>query len=286
MVKGIDGTTSLVAVLGHPVEHSLSPTMHNAAFRALDMNWVYVACDVVPEQIADALHGAQTLGFRGLNLTVSLKEVAVRAVDRLADSAARLGSVNTVEMTEDGLVGHNTDGTGFIRSVQEDLGMSLSGKHVVVVGSGGAAAAILHATLDAGADFVTVANRTFERGVRLCETAIETAGKDVPVRAIPLKDLERWQDKVDLVVNATSLGWRSDDPVPVPEMFLREGISVLDTCYNPQGTPLLEAARRCGLPCTDGLGMLVHQGAAAFEIWTGQDAPVEVMKKALSAEGT
>ncbi len=285
MVKEIDGSTSLVAVLGHPVKHSLSPTMHNAAFRALDMNWVYMACDVVPEQFVDALHGAQVLGLRGLNITVSLKEVAARAVDRLTESAARLGSVNTIEMTEDGLVGHNTDGTGFIRSVQEDLGMSLGGKRVVVVGAGGAAAAILHAALDAGAECVTVANRTFERGVRLCETAVETAGKPVPVRAIPLKDLESWQDKVDLVVNATSLGWRPDDPVPVPEMFLQEGISVLDTCYNPEGTPLLEAARRCGLPCADGLGMLVHQGAAAFEIWTGQEAPVEVMKEALRAEG-
>jgi shikimate dehydrogenase len=285
MVKGIDGSTSLVAVLGHPIEHSLSPTMHNAAFRALDMNWIYVACDVVPEQLVDALRGAQALGLRGLNLTVSLKEVAARAVDRLAKSADRLGSVNTIEMTEDGLVGHNTDGTGFVRSVQEDLGMSLSGKHVVVVGAGGAAAAILHAALDAGADFVTVANRTFERGVRLCETAAETVGKAVPVRAIPLKDLETWQEKVDLVVNATSLGWQPDDPVPVPEVFLLEGISVLDTCYNPQGTPLLEAARQRGLPCADGLGMLVYQGAAAFEIWTGQEAPVEVMKEALRAEG-
>ena len=259
--------------------------MHNAAFRALDMNWVYVACDVVPEQLIDALRGARALGLRGLNLTVSLKEVGARAVDRLAESAARLRSVNTIEMTEDGLVGHNTDGTGFVRSVQEDLGMSLGGRHVVVVGAGGAAAAILHAAVDAGAGSVTVANRTFERGVRLCETAVQTAGKAVPVRAIPLKDLESRQDKVDLVVNATSLGWRPNDPVPVPETFLREGVSVFDTCYNPRGTPLLEAARRCGLPCTDGLGMLVHQGAAAFEIWTGQEAPVEVMKETLRAEG-
>jgi len=286
MVRGIDGSTSLVAVLGHPVEHSLSPTMHNAAFRAMDMNWVYIACDVVPDRLVDALHGAQALGLRGLNLTVSLKEIAARAVDRLAESAARLGSVNTIEMTEDGLVGHSTDGTGFVRSVEEDLGMKLDGKHVVVVGAGGAAAAIVHAALDAGAEFVTVANRTFERGVRLCETAAETAGTSLPIRAVPLMDLESWQDEVDVVVNATSLGWRPDDPVPVPAGFLREGISVLDTCYNPTGTPLLEEASRCGLRCTDGLGMLVHQGAASFEIWTGRAAPVDVMKEALRAEGT
>jgi len=281
----IDGSTSVTAVLGHPIEHSLSPTMHNAAFRALDMNWVYVACDVVPERLVDALHGAQALGLRGLNVTVSLKEIAARAVDGLAESAARLGSVNTIEMTEDGLVGHSTDGTGFIRSVEEDLGMSLDGRRVVVVGAGGAAAAILHAALDAGAGSVTVANRTFERGVRLCETAAETAGTSLPVRAIPLKDLETWQDEVDLVVNATSLGWRPDDPVPVPAGFLREGMSVLDTCYSPGGTPLLEEARRHGLPCADGLGMLVHQGAASFEIWTGREAPVEMMKEALRAKG-
>jgi len=285
MVREIDGSTSLVAVLGHPIEHSLSPTMHNAAFQALDMNWVYVACDVVPERLIDALHGARALGLCGLNLTVSLKEIAARAVDRLAESAARLGSVNTVEMTEDGLVGHSTDGIGFVRSVKENLGMVLDGRHVVVVGAGGAAAAILHAALDAGAGSVTVANRTFERGVKLCETAAETAGISVPVRAISLKDLESWQDEVNLVVNATSLGWRPDDPVPVPAGFLREGMSVLDTCYNPGGTPLLEESRRCGLPCTDGLGMLVYQGAASFKIWTGREAPVDVMKEALRAKG-
>ncbi len=285
MVTKIDGSTNVVAVLGHPITHSLSPVMHNAAFCALDMNWVYIACDVAPERIGDALRGAQTLGFRGLNLTVSLKEVAARAVDRLDDAAARLGSVNTVEMAEDGLVGYSTDGVGFLRAVAEDLHMTLSDTRVMVVGAGGAAAAIVHAALDAGAAGVTVANRTFDRGVRLCETAVESTGAAVPVRAIRLEDLNEWQDDVDLVVNATSLGWHAEDPLPVPPRFLECAAAVLDTCYNPAGTALLDEARRRGVHCADGLGMLVHQGAASFEIWTGRTAPVDVMREALVAEG-
>jgi shikimate dehydrogenase len=277
----ISGSTRIVAVMGHPVGHTLSPAMQNAAFRALDMDWIYVAFDVAPEGLAEALHGCAALGMRGANVTVSLKEVAASVVDRLGPSATRLGSVNTIEFTEDGLVGHSTDGVGVLRSLKEDLGIDPAGKDVVVLGAGGAAAAIVHAVLEAGARSVTIANRTFERGKRLRESVLETAGADAPLEAVPLTDLDRWEHNVDLVVNATYLGWKPDDPMPVPESFLRDGMAVLDTCYNPDGTPLLEAARRKGLPCADGIGMLVHQGAAGFEIWTGRQAPVDVMRNAL-----
>jgi len=275
MLQEIDGNTNVVAVLGHPVEHSLSPAMHNAAFRELGMNWVYVACDVVKDRLPEALRGARALGLRGLNLTVSLKEAAARIVDHLDESAERLGSVNTIEMTADGLMGHSTDGIGFLRSVEEDLGFPVAGKQVLVVGAGGASAAIVNAVLDAGARAVTIANRTFDRAVRLRETVLDRRGETC---------LARWEGSPDLVANATSLGWHDADPMPLPEGFIRDGMSVLDTCYNPAGTPLVREARRRGVPCTDGLGMLVHQGAASFEIWTGRPAPVEVMKKALAPE--
>jgi len=259
--------------------------MHNAAFRALDMNWVYVAFDVTPDRLAEALRGARALGLAGLNLTVSLKETAARIVDRLDPLARRLGSVNTIEMTDDGLVGYSTDGSGFVRSVEEDLNMTLDDKDIVVFGAGGAAAAIVTAAVDAGARTVTIVNRTFDRAVRLRETVVQGTDAACAIEVVPLERLGRWEGTADLVVNATSLGWRPDDPVPVPPAFLREGMCVLDTCYNPAGTPLLEAARRRGVPSTDGLGMLVYQGAASFEIWTGRPAPVDVMKQALLAEG-
>jgi len=281
----IDARTKVVAVLGHPVEHSLSPVMHNAAFRALDMNWVYVAFDVAPDGLAEAVRGARALGLAGLNLTVSLKEAAARIVDRLDDSARRLRSVNTIKMATDAVVGYSTDGTGFVRSVEEDLDMAIEHKDVVVLGAGGAAAAIVTAAVDAGARTVTIVNRTFDRAVRLRETVVQGTDGACPVEVVALENVGRWEGRADLVVNATSLGWRADDPIPVPSGFVREGMAVLDTCYNPAGTPLLEEARRCGVPSTDGLGMLVHQGAASFEIWTGRSAPVDVMKQALLAKG-
>lgn len=280
----ISGSTNVVGVLGHPVGHTKSPAMHNAAFRALDMDWVYVAFDVHPERFRDAVRGAEALGFRGLNATVSLKESAAEVVDRLDESAARLGSVNTIDITENGMVGYSTDGVGFLRSVHEDIGLDLAGRNVCVLGAGGAATAIVHASLDAGARSVTIANRTFERGEKLRDAVCKSFGKDVPVEAVPLKDIDSGRRNVDLVVNATSLGWKENDPMPVPEKFLDNGMAVLDTCYNPAGTPLIEAARRMKLPCTDGIGMLVHQGSVAFEIWTGTTAPVEVMKRALEGK--
>ncbi len=274
----ISGTTSVVAVLGHPVGHTMSPAMHNAAFRSLDMDWVYVAFDVPPKQLGTALRGAAALGLRGINLTVSLKETAAALVDRMAPSAARTGSVNTVEITESGLIGHSTDGIGFLRSVKEDLGLDLAGRDVMVVGAGGAATAIVYAALDAEAGSVTIVNRTFERAERLVAAVRKSVGDDVAVTAVPLDRVDRWYQNVDLFVNATTLGWKPDDPTPVPPDFFKDGMAVLDTCYNACGTPLLDAARHKGLLCADGMGMLVYQGAAAFEIWTGREAPVEVMK--------
>lgn len=264
--------TRLAAVIGYPVRHSLSPAMHNAAFAELTLDWVYVACEVAPGAVAAAFAGARALGIGGLSVTIPHKAAALAEVDEATPTARAVGAVNTVVFGGDGrLLGENTDGPGFLASLADE-GFDPSGRRCAVVGAGGAARAVVHALAGAGAAEVVVVNRSPDRAKATAGLA-GGAGR-VGVAA----DIEG----VDLVVNATPLGLAGGDPevLPVAPDLLGAGQLVVDLVPNPAVTPLMRAALARGARVAGGLGMLVHQGALAFELWTGRLAPLGVMRAA------
>ncbi len=262
----------MAAVIGDPVRHSLSPVLHNAAFAALGLDWAYLAFEVGRGDVADAVAGVRALGIDGLSVTMPHKEDVARAVDRLSATAERLGAVNTVFRTGGLLMGESTDGQGFLDALRADQGFDPSGRRCLVVGTGGAARAVILALVEAGASDVVVAGRSLER----VDAAAALTGR--PARAGSLADA----GNADLVVNATPVGMTGADPegLAVHPELLRPGQLVVDLVPNPAVTPLLRAAMACGASAVGGLGMLVHQGALAFELWTGRPAPVEVMRVA------
>lgn len=268
------GSTRVAAVIGDPVGHSLSPAIHNAAFAAVELDWVFVALPVPAGSGADAVRGAAALGMAGLSVTMPHKAAAARAVDLAGDAARLLGAVNCVSFDRGVAVGHNTDGAGFLDALRIDEGFDPAGATAVVLGAGGAARAVVLALAEAGAAAVTVVNRTAERGA-------EAAALAGPVGRVGLA--EDVAD-ADLVVNATPLGMRGGeqpDASPVRPELLGSGQLVVDLVYEPQVTPFLRAARERGAVAVGGVGMLVHQAAHAFRIWTGQEPPLGVMSAAV-----
>ena len=246
--------------------------MHNAAFAALGLDWVYLACEVAPGAVGAALAGMRALGLGGLSVTIPHKAAALEEVDEATEAARAIGAVNTVVPAGDGrLRGENTDGGGFLASLAEE-GFDPAGRRCAVLGAGGAARAVVHALAGAGAAEVVVVNRTPERGQ---ETAALAGARG---RLGAAADV----GSVDLVVNATPLGLAGGDPaqLPVDPDVFRAGQLLVDLVPNPAVTPLMRAAAARGAEVAGGLGMLVHQGALAFELWTGRPAPVEVMRAA------
>ena len=264
--------TRLAAVIGFPVRHSLSPAMHNAAFGELGLDWVYVAFEVAPEAVPAAFAGARALDIRGLSVTIPHKAAALAEVDDVSPVARAVGAVNCVVPDgEGGLLGDNTDGAGFLASLADE-GFAPAGRRCAVLGAGGAARAVVHALAGAGAAEVVVVNRTPQRAEETASLA-GAAG-----RIGTAADVEH----VDLVVNATPLGLAGAgaESLPLdPELF-GPGQLLVDLVPNPAITALMRAARARGAQVAGGLGMLVHQGALAFELWTGHPAPLGVMRAA------
>ena len=277
----VTGKTAVYGIFGYPVKHSLSPLMQNAAFSKKAIDAVYVPFEVPPENLKEAVEGVRALGVRGLNVTVPHKERIVEHLDYLSDEAELLGAVNTVKNENGELTGYNTDAEGFLRSLLEE-GVELEGKRALMFGAGGAARAVGYALLKGGVKFLNIVNRNFSRGKEVGELL----GKLGNVLVYPLKEstVEVLLRDVDLIVNTTSLGMKPDDPHLFDYSKIPSGITVVDIIYNPPETPLLKAAREKGCKTVNGLGMLVHQGAVAFEIWTGEKAPVETMREVLKRE--
>lgn len=276
------GTTTLVGVIGCPIAHSLSPPMHNAAFRKLGMDWAYLAFRVEPEDVAEAIRGIVALNMAGINVTIPHKQAAAELVDEVDDAAQALGSVNTIHNVEGALKGYSTDGPGFVRSVEE-TGASLAGKAVVLVGSGGSARAVAHALAKAEVSKLTIAARRPFKAEEVASMVAEHTGKSVEVADLNAPAAREAVEAAEVVIDSTSVGMYPNadcDPV-VPGAWLRAGQLVCDLTYNPRDTPLLKAACSAGTEVLDGTGMLVHQGAIAFEIWTGRTAPVATMREAL-----
>jgi shikimate dehydrogenase len=282
----INGHTTLVGLIAWPVGHSVSPPMHNAAFETLGLNWCYVPLPVAPSQVEAAVHGAAALGFRGVNVTVPHKQAVIPALDVVAPDAAQFGAVNTIVIDRDAagqptITGHNTDYQGFLGSLRQG-GFEPAGKSAVVVGAGGAGRAVIFGLLQAGACDVLVLDTVPQQVQSLMKDLGQI--KTSVLRTAPLTPdtLIESARAADLLVNATPVGmspkinasiWPEDVPFPAH-------LTVFDLVYNPQETRLLRQARAAGALGIDGLDMLVRQGAIAFELWTGQEAPFDVMRAA------
>jgi len=271
---GTSGVTRVAGVIGDPVRHSLSPAIHNAAFSETGLDWVFVAFPVPAGEARVALDGVRALGIDGLSVTMPHKEAVTGAVDRLSPTARALGAVNTVVREGSELVGHNTDGDGFLDALRADEGFEAEGKRCAVMGAGGAARAVILALARAGAADIAIINRTEANAARAAVLGAPSA------RVAPVEHVK----KADLVVNATPVGMPSlAAGSPLSPDQLRAGQLVVDLIYVPPVTPLMEAARTAGAHGVSGLGMLVHQAAHAFRLWTGHDAPLAAMSAAAIA---
>ena len=276
----ITGATKLAAVIGSPVRHSRSPMIHNAAFGATGLDWVYVALTVAPGNGFDAVRCLPGLGVAGINVTMPHKADAQRACDELTPAAASLGSVNTVVVRPDGTcLGDSTDGEGFLRAIGDD-GLDPAGRSVLVLGAGGAARAVAAALVGRGAEVMVAARRSGAAaelvsaipGVRAM--AWPGSNADMGSRAASVD--------VEVVVNATPIGMGDDPAIPVEPVSEQW---IVDLVYHPMETALLARARAVGARPVGGLGMLVHQAALAFELWTGVPAPLDVMRDAAQRAG-
>lgn len=261
-------------MIGAPVRHSRSPAIHNAAFEALGLDWIYVALETPAGHAVGAVEGMRATGIRGLSVTMPHKAAVIPALDELTPTASRLESVNCIRRDGDRLIGDSTDGAGFVAGLRADFDLDPDGARCVVLGAGGAARAVVLALADAGAASVGVVNRTRARGEAAAALA-GTRGASVPPEAI---------SDADLVVNATSIGMQGasagSDAIPLDAALLGSGQVVAELIYHPERTALMDAASAAGCRTSNGLSMLVHQAAIAFESWTGQPAPLTVMAAA------
>jgi shikimate dehydrogenase len=270
----IDSTTQLVALIGDPVAHSVSPAIQNAAFRELGLNFVYLAFRVPTVDLRDAIAGQRGLGLRGVNITIPHKTAVLPLLDEIDEQAKLIGAVNCIVNDSGRLTGHNTDAPGFLSALRRG-GFEPKGEKAVVLGAGGAARAVVFALRAAGAA-VTIVNRTPAAAIALAAAA--------NVDALPLTNLNQALAGASLVVNGTSVGMSpEEDTTPLPASLLRPGMLVFDTVYRPRPTRLLKEAASAGCAVIDGLEMLVEQGALAFVLWTGAAAPRPVMRQAAEA---
>ncbi|MFH1038999.1 MAG: shikimate dehydrogenase [PVC group bacterium] len=276
-----DSSTVLTGLFGDPVSHSISPRIHNAAFASARLNWLYLAFPVRPDDLEAAFRGFRVLGGRGLNITIPHKRAVIPFLDELSGEARLIGAVNTVLFRAGRAAGYNTDGPGFARALREDSGFSLAGKSVCLIGAGGAGrAAAVQAALE-GASRIEIADLSLERAGELSGWINEKIRSGIAgVFEIKSGAGAEIIGGCDLLVDATPLGLKPGDPVSFDPSLLSPGTLVMDLVYNPLETPLLKATRKRGLKGINGLGMLVYQAAAAWEIWTGKTAPVDVMKAA------
>lgn len=279
----IDGHTKLAFLLGHPVAHSASPVMHQAAFAATGLNAVYLPWAVPPDRLAAAVRGLRAMeNLLGANVTIPHKEAIVPLLDGLTLEAEAMGAVNTLLPRDGRLLGDNTDGTGFLAALREDLGCEARSLTAAILGAGGAARAVAMSLAGAGARRLILLNRSVDRANRLADL-VTARHPGCEVTAHPLHSSWRITEaaEIRLVVNTTSVGLQPSDPPLFEYASISAPIAVCDLIYNPPETPLLRAARARGCPAGNGLPMLVRQGALAFERWTGKPAPVQAMREAL-----
>jgi len=257
--------------------------MHNAAFKRLGLDAIYLVFEVAPKGLGDAIAAIRGLGIAGINVTIPHKEAVIKYLDDLSQEAKLIGAVNTIVNKNGKLTGHNTDVFGFIKALKEDLKFDPRGKNIFILGAGGAAKAVAFGLAQKGAKRIVLTDVADEKALELaCDVELKTncACLALPCGSPGIKEMIL---NSQLLVNATPCGMKDADPAAIDPKLLHKGLAVFDLVYN-KNTKLIKAAKRMGLRASGGLDMLLYQGARAFELWTGKKAPVEVMRKALKKE--
>ncbi len=283
MIEMITGKTNVVGVIGDPVEHSLSPLMHNAAFRHLDLDYVYVPYHVKKDTLGSAISGAISLGIKGLNVTIPHKTEVIKYLDSLDKSAELIGAVNTIKFSDGYAKGYNTDGIGAVKAIEEVS--SVINKKVVILGAGGAARAIAFQISLDGAGSIVIANRTVEKAIKLHKELVEKL--NVNVKSIDLGEkLKKELLDADILINTTPIGMypNADQEPLVKAEMMYEDLIVKDCVYNPLRTGLIIEAEKCGAKTISGLKMLIYQGMESFRIWTSVIPPLEIFESALESQ--
>jgi shikimate dehydrogenase len=274
----MDSHTVLYGVIGDPIRHSKSPTMLNRAFREKGINGAYAAFHVTPSQLEQAIAGVRGLGFRGLNVTIPHKIEVMAFLDEISEGARAIGAVNTIVNENGRLIGYNTDGIGYVRSLKEEIEPNLAGSTIIVLGAGGAARGILWALAQEKPAAILVANRTESKSVELAASF----SPDYRISSIPWSDLREACSSADIIINTTSVGMSPNvDALPIDVSWLKPRSIASDLIYNPLKTTFLQQAEQLGCRVHGGLGMFIYQGAYAFEYWTGEPAPVDAMREAV-----
>ena len=282
-LKKLTGHTRIVGVIGDPIEHSRSPQMHNAALAKAGLDYVYVPFHVRPDDLADAIAGFKAVNVVGINVTLPHKQAVIQYLTSISREAELVGAVNTLTFLEDGIHGDNTDAPGVLKALEENGNMSVPvGENVVVLGAGGSARAVVVALALAGVASITIANRTVERAISLAEEMQQKTG--IPMQGMGLADarLPAAVRRSLLLINTATASMDPTQPLLVSVDWLQPNTIVYDIVYTPPVTPLMKAAAEHGCQTLGGIGMLVHQGAIAFEKWTGVTPCTETMRNALS----
>ena len=275
----IDGKTEVYGIFGYPVKHSKSPVFQNVAFSFHNINAVYVPFEVKPENLKEAIHSLKILNIKGINITIPHKEEAVKYLDEISEEVKFIGATNTVKNKNGYLIGYNTDAYGFITGLKK-LENKLNDKKILVIGAGGASRAVIYSLIKEGVEKIVIANRTLERAKKIVEDLKKLDRFiDGSIKLILLKDIENYLEDVDIIVNTTPIGLKEDDPWLFDYNRLTDKHTVVDIVYKK--TPLIEFAIKKNCKWQDGYPMLIYQGAKSFEIWTGKEAPINEMKKAL-----
>ena len=282
MNKPLTGSTKVLGIIGHPVKHSLSPLMQNAALHVSKLDYIYVPFEVETEKLGLAIAGLKALGVAGFNVTIPHKIAVMSYLDDLDDSAVSAGAVNTVKNDYGRLVGYNTDGDGLLKSLSDDLDFDPRNSTIAVVGAGGAARGAIAALSRAGAKQIIIANRTQDKAIELVSIMSANIANTELVIASGYEDLQDRLPRVDLLINTTSLGMKNDHIPHLRLGCMQPAFKVYDMVYSPRVTPLLRDASKAGFRCVNGLGMLAAQGELAFSLWTGEIPPFGVMRSTLA----
>jgi shikimate dehydrogenase len=275
----ISGKTRICGVIGDPIEHTLSPIMYNAAFKALKFDFAFLAFKVKAADVEKAVSGMRALGIHGLNVTMPHKSVVINYLDEVDQAAKAIGSVNTILNKDGRLFGFNTDGIGALHALREN-GVEPRGKKVLLLGAGGAARAIAY-TLAQEAEELVILNRTVKQAAELANLLKQTFNRKVVADALSIDAIKDNLEDSDVLINATSVGMKPNaNKTPVAFEWLKPDLAVMDIVYNPLETKLAKDAKVAGAKVVSGVEMLIYQGAASFETWTEHSAPVEVMRHA------
>jgi len=282
MSEDVDGKTKVFGIIGFPVKHTFSPYIHNAAFKSLKINAVYVPFAIAPKELKDAVGGLIALGVGGVNVTIPHKENVLALLDKVSAQARGIGAANVILFKDGKAIGYNTDGEGFLVSLKKDLKVGPRNKSIFIIGAGGAAKALVYVLAREGAKSIALVDILHEKAKELALKA----NKDFPsceTTSIPYLSSRIDEEVInaDILINASPVGMRKDDPCIVSPSALHKDLVVYDLIYNPLETKLLKEAKKRRLKTANGIGMLLYQGVLSFELFTGKTAPISVMRTTL-----